>query len=70
MPPKTFRVAVTQHEPVWLDLDATVEKTIKIIGEARERGAKLVAFPECWVRTCFIILDLKCLVVEHVNFHI
>ncbi|KAF2223322.1 carbon-nitrogen hydrolase [Elsinoe ampelina] len=45
----TIRVAVTQHEPVWLDLEATVQKTIKIVGEAAKAGAKLVAFPELWI---------------------
>ncbi|KAJ5113612.1 Arylacetonitrilase [Penicillium angulare] len=43
------RVAVTQAEPVWLDLDATVEKTCSIIAEAAENGAEVVAFPECWI---------------------
>ncbi|CAK3855914.1 carbon-nitrogen hydrolase [Lecanosticta acicola] len=47
--PATVRVAVTQHEPIWLDLDATVEKTVKIVKEAAQAGAKLVAFPECWI---------------------
>ena len=47
--PKSVRVAVTQHEPVWLDLQATVDKTCKIIKEAADAGAKLVAFPECWI---------------------
>jgi predicted amidohydrolase len=45
----TVRVAVTQHEPVWLDLQGTVSKTCKIIEEASKAGAKLVAFPEVWV---------------------
>jgi len=45
----TVRVAVTNHEPVWLDLQGTVQKTITIIKEAAEAGAKLVAFPECWI---------------------
>lgn len=40
---------VTQHEPVWLDLQATVDKTVEIIKEAAAEGAKLVTFPECWV---------------------
>ncbi|KAH9844928.1 carbon-nitrogen hydrolase [Teratosphaeria destructans] len=48
-PPSTLRVAVTQHEPVWLDLDQTVDKTIRIVREAAEAGAKLVVFPECWI---------------------
>ena len=43
------RVAVTQHEPVWLDLDATVQKTCDIIVEAAQGGAKLVTFPEVWI---------------------
>jgi predicted amidohydrolase len=34
---------------VWLDLEGTVQKTIKIIKEAAEAKAKLVAFPECWI---------------------
>ncbi|EMC92382.1 hypothetical protein BAUCODRAFT_287107 [Baudoinia panamericana UAMH 10762] len=45
----SIRVAVTQAEPVWLDLQATVEKTCKLITEAAEHGARLIAFPECWV---------------------
>jgi predicted amidohydrolase len=47
--PQTVRVAVTQHEPVWLDLQGTVAKTCKIIQDAAKAGAKLVAFPEVWV---------------------
>lgn len=47
MASKTIRVAVTQHEPVWLDLDATVNKTCDLIREeAAAAKAKLVAFPE------------------------
>lgn len=48
-PTSTIRVAVTQHEPVWLDLEGTVAKTIAIIKQAAQEGAKLVAFPECWI---------------------
>ncbi|GAW11386.1 hypothetical protein ANO14919_007300 [Xylariales sp. No.14919] len=44
-----LRVAVTQAEPEWLDLAATVEKTIKLIVEAAANGARLIAFPEVWV---------------------
>ncbi|PQE29540.1 aliphatic nitrilase protein [Rutstroemia sp. NJR-2017a WRK4] len=45
----TVRVAVTQAEPEWLELDKSVEKTLRLIKEAAENGAKLVAFPECWI---------------------
>jgi hypothetical protein len=51
-----LRVAVTQHEPVWLDLQGTVDKTCDIIKEAAEAGAKLLTFPECWVCDCFVRL--------------
>ncbi|PSN68107.1 carbon-nitrogen hydrolase [Corynespora cassiicola Philippines] len=43
------KVAVTQHEPVWLDLDASVDKACRLIEEAASNGAKLVAFPEVWI---------------------
>ena len=49
MSANTIRIAVTQHEPVWLDLDATVKKTCDIIQEAAAAAAKLVAFPEVWI---------------------
>ncbi|RMZ75994.1 hypothetical protein DV738_g5152, partial [Chaetothyriales sp. CBS 135597] len=45
----TVRVAVTNHEPAWLDLKAGVAKTVKLIAEAGSKGAKLIAFPETWL---------------------
>lgn len=45
----TVKVAVTQHEPVWFDLQATVDKTCRLIEEAASNGAKLIAFPEVWI---------------------
>ncbi|KAK8121168.1 cyanide hydratase [Apiospora kogelbergensis] len=45
----SLRVAVTQAEPVWLDLDATVDKTCALVEEAAANSAKLVSFPECWI---------------------
>lgn len=43
------RVAVTQAEPVWLDLQGSVAKVVKLMGEAAENGAQLIAFPECFI---------------------
>jgi len=43
------KVAVTQHEPIWFDLAATVDKTCRLIEEAASNGAKLIAFPEVWI---------------------
>jgi nitrilase len=44
-----YKVACVQAAPVWLDLDATVDKTIRLIDEAARAGAKLVVFPETWI---------------------
>ena len=48
-PGPVLKVAITQAEPEWLDVTGTVAKTISLIAEAANGGAKLVAFPECWI---------------------
>ncbi|TID22297.1 carbon-nitrogen hydrolase [Venturia nashicola] len=45
----SVKVAVTQLEPEWLNLQASVEKTCKYITEAASNGAKLVAFAEAFI---------------------
>lgn len=49
MPESNIRVAVSQHEPEWLDLEKSVQKACSIIEEAAENGAKLVAFAEAFI---------------------
>jgi aliphatic nitrilase len=44
-----FKAAAVQAAPAYLDLDASVAKTIDLIGAAARGGARLVAFPECWI---------------------
>ncbi|MFF7777077.1 carbon-nitrogen hydrolase family protein [Streptomyces tanashiensis] len=44
-----YRVAAVQAEPVWLDAEATVEKTIGLIEEAAAQDVALLAFPETWI---------------------
>ena len=44
-----YKVAVVQAAPVFLDLDATVEKGIAFIEEAAGNGARLIGFPETWI---------------------
>ena len=44
-----YKVAVVQAAPVFLDLDATVDKTIALIEQAAAEGAKLIAFPETFI---------------------
>jgi nitrilase len=44
-----YKVAVVQAAPVWMDLDATIDKTVQYIRQAAKAGARLIAFPETWV---------------------
>jgi nitrilase len=44
-----LRVAAVQAAPVFLDIDATIDKTIRLMKDAAEQGVKLIAFPETWV---------------------
>ena len=44
-----YKVAAVQAAPVYLDLDATIDKTIAYIHEAAAAGARLIAFPETWL---------------------
>lgn len=41
-----FRAAAVQAAPVFLDLDATIDKAIGLIAQAADKGVELVAFPE------------------------
>ena len=45
----SFKVAAVQAAPVFLDRDATVEKTVGLIAQAAEAGAGLIGFPEGFV---------------------
>ena len=44
-----LRVAVVQAAPVFLNVDGTVDKTIKLMQDAATQGAQLIAFPETWI---------------------
>jgi nitrilase len=45
----TIRVAAVQAESAWLDLAASVNKVVELIGQAAAGGAQLVAFPEVFI---------------------
>ena len=48
IPPK-YKAAAVQAAPVFLDLDASVEKACALIREAATNGAKLIALPEVFL---------------------
>jgi nitrilase len=46
---ETVRVAAVQATPEVLDAERTIDKALRLIGEAAGRGARLVVLPECFV---------------------
>lgn len=48
-PHPKYRVAAVQAAPMFLDLDASIDKATQLIAEAAKQGAKLIAFPETWL---------------------
>jgi nitrilase len=44
-----FKAAAIQAAPVFLDREATVEKSGRLIEEAAAKGAELIAFPEVYI---------------------
>jgi nitrilase len=44
-----FKAAAVQAEPVWLDADATISKSIHVVEEAARAGAAFIAFPEVFI---------------------
>lgn len=41
--------AAVQATPAYFDLDATIDKSVALIEQAADAGAKLIVFPETWV---------------------
>ncbi len=44
-----IKVAAIQYGPVYMNLAASVEKAVGLIGEAAAMGARLIVFPETWL---------------------
>ena len=44
-----FKVAAVQAAPAFLDLEASIEKAVRLIDEAGANGARLIAFPETFI---------------------
>lgn len=45
----SYRVAVVQAAPVFMDRSATVDKCIQLIADAAAKGARVIAFPENFI---------------------
>jgi nitrilase len=43
------KVAAIQSGPIYLDLQGSLDKAIRLIAEAASLGARLIAFPETWL---------------------
>ncbi len=48
-PFETFKVAAVQAAPVYLDIQASLEKACDLIGKAAETGAVVAGFSETWL---------------------
>ncbi|OKL62104.1 hypothetical protein UA08_02148 [Talaromyces atroroseus] len=46
---RQYKIATSQAEPVWFDLEGAVKRTIELIEEAANNGALLIAFSEVWI---------------------
>jgi nitrilase len=49
MPDTRVRVAVVQAAPVIMDRERTIEKAYSLASEARDKGARMVLFPEAFI---------------------
>lgn len=57
MPDKTITVALVQHPPVFLNLQASIEKAVSLIRKAAE-SADIIIFPETWLPGYPVWLDV------------
>lgn len=46
---KTIRVGAVRAEPVWLDRQGSVDKTVSLIKKAGEDGITILGFPKVWI---------------------
>jgi nitrilase len=60
-----YRVAAAHVAPVFLDLEATVEKTCSTIEEAARNGAQLIAFPETYIPAFPVWCSLRSPIYNH-----
>jgi nitrilase len=61
----SYRVAAAHVAPVFLELDATVEKTCAIIEEAARNGAQLIVFAETYIPAFPVWASLRAPIYNH-----
>lgn len=44
-----FTAACVQAAPVYMNLEESVAKAVRLVAEAASKGARLIAFPETWI---------------------
>ncbi|MGB5864684.1 MAG: carbon-nitrogen hydrolase family protein, partial [Sulfitobacter sp.] len=66
-----FKAAAVQAAPVFLDLDASIDKAIKIIEDAAKQDVKLIVFPETFLPgyPWYIWLDAPAMNMQHVPLY-
>ena len=55
----SVKVAIIQHPPIFLNLDASLSKACELIRVAAEQGAQVIAFPETWLPGYPVWLDFS-----------
>ena len=63
-----YKVAAAHVAPVFLDLQATVEKTCSLINEAAANGAQLIVFPETYIPAFPVWCGLRAPIHNHALF--
>ena len=63
-----YKIAAAHVAPVFLDLQATVDKACSLIGEAARNGAQLVVFPETYIPAFPIWCSLRAPIHNHALF--
>lgn len=53
----SFKVAIIQHAPVFLNLEQSLAKARTFVEEAANQGAQVVVFPETWLPGYLVWLD-------------
>ena len=61
----SYKVAAAHVAPVFLDVEATVDKACSLIGEAAGNGAELVVFPEVYIPAFPLWLALQAPIHNH-----